>query len=248
MSYGFDPQRRVVWLDAETLDAPLGGALCAEHADAMILPLGWWLDDRRVGQGSLFKPAPALPAVPRRASPRTAAGRASSGAPEARLSESGTDEAAVVQTRRRRRAHRPRIGDVPLLPLDELFEVARQTDQGTSRSPALPGLALVSTIDAEREIDDDAAADQPDSSEPGDSGEADGIEPAAAATGDVETGNPVVPWMPFFRADDDLGGLLDARTPLLARAFGHRPGAHEADRQRKADARRVIPRAPRRLG
>ena len=28
------------------------------------------------------------------------------------------------------------------------------------------------------------------------------------------------PWMPTFDTSDDLGGLLDAKTPLLARAFG----------------------------
>lgn len=34
------------------------------------------------------------------------------------------------------------------------------------------------------------------------------------------------PWMPTFDTHDDLGGLLDAKTPLLARAFGRdRPRA-----------------------
>jgi hypothetical protein len=31
-----------------------------------------------------------------------------------------------------------------------------------------------------------------------------------------------LPWTPVFDQTDDLGGLLAARGPLLARAFGHR--------------------------
>lgn len=31
---------------------------------------------------------------------------------------------------------------------------------------------------------------------------------------------PAVPWIPVFDRADDLGGLLNARTPLLSRAFG----------------------------
>jgi hypothetical protein len=32
-----------------------------------------------------------------------------------------------------------------------------------------------------------------------------------------------LPWVPVFDSADDLGGLLDARSPLLSRAFGRRP-------------------------
>lgn len=66
-AYGFDADRLLVWLTArEPGDDPLrAGALCARHADAMIVPRGWTLDDRRSGQRRLFptrgvaSPAPA---------------------------------------------------------------------------------------------------------------------------------------------------------------------------------------------
>jgi hypothetical protein len=52
--------------------------------------------------------------------------------------------------------------------------------------------------------------------------------PAAATEVIVEgllADEPAEPWMPSFDTSDDLGGLLDAKSPLLARAFGRaRPG------------------------
>lgn len=32
------------------------GALCVEHADRLVVPLGWFLDDRRVAVPQLFRP------------------------------------------------------------------------------------------------------------------------------------------------------------------------------------------------
>lgn len=52
--------------------------------------------------------------------------------------------------------------------------------------------------------------------------------PAAAADGTSRTGPEAIhdtaalPWTPVFDQTDDLGGVLDARGPLLARAFGNR--------------------------
>jgi hypothetical protein len=47
VAYGFDPTRRVAWLQPAEPDAA-GGVLCRRHADAMIVPRGWALDDRRI--------------------------------------------------------------------------------------------------------------------------------------------------------------------------------------------------------
>ncbi len=44
---------------------------------------------------------------------------------------------------------------------------------------------------------------------------------ARPAAGDVEEADPAA-WTPRFDPDDDLGGLLDADSPLLSRAFGSR--------------------------
>ena len=56
VSYGFDAEHLVVWLDA--FAGPLGprsGVLCLRHANAMVVPLGWMLDDRREPVPRLFK-------------------------------------------------------------------------------------------------------------------------------------------------------------------------------------------------
>jgi hypothetical protein len=47
VSYGFDSERTTVWLEVLGPAGPAAGALCRRHADAMVLPRGWWLQDRR---------------------------------------------------------------------------------------------------------------------------------------------------------------------------------------------------------
>ena len=54
--------------------------------------------------------------------------------------------------------------------------------------------------------DDTAPVDQPSA--------------VTAVTADDTAG---LPWTPVFDQRDDLGGVLDARSPLLSRAFGARP-------------------------
>ena len=58
----------MVWIDAyERVNTDRAGVLCRRHADAMVVPLGWMLDDRRDPVPRLFK-TPAQPTPPRRAS------------------------------------------------------------------------------------------------------------------------------------------------------------------------------------
>jgi hypothetical protein len=57
MAYGFDADRQLVWLapcepDADRMRA---GALCRRHADALVVPRGWTLDDRREPIPRLFR-------------------------------------------------------------------------------------------------------------------------------------------------------------------------------------------------
>jgi hypothetical protein len=75
VSYRFDAGRQIVVLD-RLGDAgnAASGVLCARHASAMVLPKGWWLDDRRVARPSLFaggrpsfEPSPAAAPRTRRA-------------------------------------------------------------------------------------------------------------------------------------------------------------------------------------
>jgi hypothetical protein len=131
VSYGFDPERSTVWLEALGPAGPAAGALCRRHADAMVLPRGWWLQDRRSDAALFTAPDPAPP--------------------------------ATVYRRRRRRPTTPAPAPLPL-------------DEPEGRS-------------------------------------ADGATEQAAAPS----------WSPNFDAADDLGGLLAATTPLLARAFRQDP-------------------------
>lgn len=54
-SYGIDKVDLVVWLDSSpALDPALAGSLCRRHADALIVPKGWRIDDRRESIPRLF--------------------------------------------------------------------------------------------------------------------------------------------------------------------------------------------------
>jgi len=64
MAYGFDVDRLLVWLavrDPDGGDPMRAGSLCKRHADAMVVPQGWTLDDRRDSTPRLFRPAPSTP-------------------------------------------------------------------------------------------------------------------------------------------------------------------------------------------
>jgi hypothetical protein len=57
----------VFWIDVlPDDDTGEGGVLCRRHADSMVVPRGWTLDDRRDPDLHLFRPPTPLPApVPR---------------------------------------------------------------------------------------------------------------------------------------------------------------------------------------
>ena len=141
IAYGFDVDRLLVWLAVRDPDGdPLrAGSLCRRHADAMVVPLGWTLEDRRDTTPRLFRPTHAEPPEP-----------------------------PAAPTKRKR----PKAPADP--PVDQLV---LDTDERT--------VADVTGMQA---------ADDPDATAP-------------------------IPWMPDFDQQDDLGGVLAARTPLLARAF-----------------------------
>lgn len=126
----------IFWLDhlLEGTTSNDAGALCRRHADSMVVPRNWTLDDQRDPDLHLFRP-PSEQAAPRgRGSRRT------------RTSEAG----------------------------------AEQLELGVDQAdPAADDAA----------VEDDAVTDE------------------------------VAPWTPTFDSSDDLGGLLSARSPLLARAF-----------------------------
>ena len=54
--YAIDAEHLTVWLEPfESVGAERAGVLCRRHADAMIVPLGWMLDDRRAHAPQLFR-------------------------------------------------------------------------------------------------------------------------------------------------------------------------------------------------
>ena len=126
------PEDLLFWLaplaDAPTLDP---NVLCRRHADAMVVPKGWTLDDRREEHPRLFKPRPQATAT------------------------------APTSTRRKKSGGKTAAAATEQLQIDGTGEIPR---------------------------------------------------PAAA----VESTQV---WQPDFDTDDDLGGLLEVSSPLLARAF-----------------------------
>ena len=63
MTYGFDAEHLMVWIDSyDRVAVDRAGVLCRRHADAMVVPLGWMLDDRRDPIPRLFR-TPAQPAT-----------------------------------------------------------------------------------------------------------------------------------------------------------------------------------------
>ncbi len=68
VAYGMRPEDLVFWLDSLRSDGSVDhGALCRRHADSMVVPRGWTLDDLRDPDLHLFRPpAPVDVARPRR--------------------------------------------------------------------------------------------------------------------------------------------------------------------------------------
>jgi len=56
--FGFQADRLIVWLDTaapDEIQRARSGALCRPHADSMVVPRGWTLDDRREATPRLFR-------------------------------------------------------------------------------------------------------------------------------------------------------------------------------------------------
>ena len=140
MTYGFDAEHLMVWIDSyDRVSTDRAGVLCRRHADAMVVPLGWMLDDRRDPVPRLFK----APAQPTAAAPR-----------QRRTARHQRDDTEQLE-----------LGaDLIMAALDDVSDVPDAT---------------IEVLETE-----------------------------------------VLPWKPTFDQTDDLDGLLEARGPLLARAFG----------------------------
>lgn len=84
-SYGIDSVQLIVWIDNRAiLERELAGRLCRRHADALVVPRGWTVDDRR-------EPIPKLFVVPERPSDTASHGRAETRTPRASAQRDHTD-------------------------------------------------------------------------------------------------------------------------------------------------------------
>ena len=79
VSYGIDNSTLTVWVDNRAiLEREQAGRLCRRHADALVVPRGWTIDDRRQPVPQLFRVVdteapPARPRAARQAKPQKAA-------------------------------------------------------------------------------------------------------------------------------------------------------------------------------
>ena len=167
VAYGFDAESLTVWLDG--FDAAQGsraGALCRRHADAMVVPLGWMLDDRREPVPRLFNRASmddltdgmSRPRARRSKSDRTIEMLRRS-VEQLTLDQMGRDELATSGG-----VHE--VAPVAVEPVGSVGPVA-------SVEPVEPDAAAPADLEP-----DDVEAAEPDDVEP-DAVEPDGVEPAA---------------------------------------------------------------------
>jgi hypothetical protein len=79
VAYGFDAERLLVWLATfdPDIDRPRAGVLCTRHADSLVVPVGWTLDDRREPTPPLFR---APPTTRRKRQPRRSPSTSTRGA------------------------------------------------------------------------------------------------------------------------------------------------------------------------
>jgi hypothetical protein len=211
VAYGFDADHLVVWLD-RLIDAEPSrtGVLCRRHADAMVVPLGWMLDDRREPVPQLFRP-------PTPVSPPASVGDDTRGTRRPRLPRPDVEQLRFdepVDAHRadrhdadRHDADRHDAEDEPTL-----LEAWR--DESVAHGPHSAGEAptdldgvVVAAASPGRSLDVETPSGTLDS---------DGAAmPLPAAAEDA----PAEPWQPRFDQRDDLQGLLQARGRLLSRAF-----------------------------
>lgn len=152
--YGMHAEDLVFWIGV--LPDPLddgAGVLCRRHADSMVVPRGWTLDDLRDPDLHLFRPPTSAP------------------------------------------PQRPRASRVP-----RERGVSEQLRFDASVDPSSPVVAGSDGTNVHGVVDTELAAE-------------------STSQIDVESVVGSGLWTPEFDEADDLDGLLDARGPLLSRAF-----------------------------
>lgn len=158
------PEDLLFWI------APMAGTphddqnvLCRRHADAMSVPRGWTLDDRREEIPRLFMPRQVRRDQPVRRTRASRANQTQQAEPVEQLVIDGTGEI-----------------ERPVLP-----------PESSDTSPVPSGSAPSESAATPTQMADETSAEGDDDS----------------------------PWRPSFDQANDLDGLLEVSSPLLARAF-----------------------------
>jgi hypothetical protein len=174
------------WIVATDADTPADAKLlCRRHADAMVVPRGWTLDDRRQPTPSLFQT--------RRYDTKASV-------------QAAVQAAALAANPPSVRRQMRRVGRqaVEQLQIDGTGPTARPTPAQLAALDDTPAdiyhLDDISDVEEVARVEAVAHADDTDD------------EP-------VEDGTNFGAWRPEFDTDDDLDGLLESKSPLLARAF-----------------------------
>ncbi|MDO8362533.1 MAG: hypothetical protein Q7V88_06515 [Actinomycetota bacterium] len=98
MIYGIDADHLTVWIESfDGAVAYRAGVLCRRHADAMVVPLGWLLDDRREAVPRLFKTHETAP-TPRRRPRRHRAGPGTDDTGQLELPSAGDEPNTAAPT------------------------------------------------------------------------------------------------------------------------------------------------------
>ncbi len=193
VAYGFDAESLVVWLDTFDVaqQGPRSGGLCRRHANAMVVPLGWMLDDRREPVPRLFTASSMDDLTDGMVRPRHRGPR-----PDKTME--------VLRTA----AMQLSLDDVGAgaSPVGEITEMSPSPLESMTALMAGPATPAVADEESPLAVERETKAETEPETEP----ELE-IEPEPEAD--------VLPWQPRFDQNDDLSGLLKARGRLLSRAF-----------------------------
>ena len=198
VAYRFDAARLLVELLGEFGEVGSSGALCRRHADALVVPRGWTLDDQR-------DPTPRLFRVDGERSGRRGSSAARSAKNRRRPSRETTEESTPDPSSTPTSTAGSAVSPVPpsnTEPVPLGSEVHHPRRRKRRLVPQETVAALFPEPDAEPEAEVVTVA-----------------ELAGETPGEDLDETRAMPWSPNFDLNDTLDGTLDASTPLLGRAF-----------------------------
>jgi hypothetical protein len=205
VTFSFDATARVVWLDDLATGAARAGDLCTRHADALVPPQGWSRVDRRIPVAPAPEPSPVAP-IDLSTRPH----------PAGTVVAVETDELLPHREPKRKRKRPQRWSDVP-----SLFDDPTAAPPMTAEPPILELVDPVPVTTAPSTGGGKATGEPVASAPASGGGTTENTDLEAPDVGEPRTApvdESVTAWEPRFDVDD-LGGLLDAKSPLLSRAF-----------------------------